>query len=140
MCVVWKFARKRMNPALFRAAGLSIFLLVLIWVVPVMDYNSEELYVPPQPVTFSHQHHVSGLGTDWRYCHTTVEVSQSAGMPPPHTCMTCHSQLWANAEMLAPVRQSLTENKPLRGTRVCTLPDYCLFRPQHPQVVSLEVV
>jgi hypothetical protein len=92
-----------------------------------MGYNSQERYVPLQPVPFSHQHHVSGLGIDCRYCHTTVEVSQNAGMPPTHTCMTCHSQIWTNAEMLAPVRQSLAENKPLRWTRVYTLPDYVYF-------------
>jgi hypothetical protein len=95
--------------------------------VPVMGYNSQERYTPPQPVPFSHQHHVSGLGIDCRYCHTTVEVSQNAGMPPTHTCMTCHSQIWTNADMLAPVRQSLAENKPLRWTRVYTLPDYVYF-------------
>jgi len=48
---------------------------------------------PDQPVPFSHKHHVSGLGLDCRYCHTTVEISQNAGMPPTETCMTCHSQL-----------------------------------------------
>jgi hypothetical protein len=104
-----------MNAALIGAAGLLAFLLVLIWVVPVMGYNTEERYIPPQPVPFSHQHHVSGLGLDCRYCHTTVEVSQDAGMPPTHTCMTCHSQIWTNAEMLAPVRQSLAEDTPLHA-------------------------
>jgi hypothetical protein len=49
-----------MNAALIGAAGLLVFLLVLIWVVPVMGYNTEERYIPPQPVPFSHQHHVSG--------------------------------------------------------------------------------
>src|SRR5690242_8831732 len=64
-----------------------------------------------QPVPFSHQHHVAGLGLDCRYCHTSVEQSSSAGMPPTHTCMTCHSQIWTNAAMLAPVRQSLAERQ-----------------------------
>ena len=41
--------------------------------------------------------------------------------------MTCHSQIWTNAAMLAPVRQSLAENKPLRWRRVYTLPDYVYF-------------
>jgi hypothetical protein len=113
-----------MNVALLGAAGLLVLLLALIWVVPVMGYNTEERYVPPQPVPFSHKHHVSGLGLDCRYCHAEVEVSQNAGMPPTHTCMTCHSQIWTNAEMLAPVRRSLADNEPLRWTRVYTLPDY----------------
>ena len=116
-----------MNMALFAAAGLLVFLLVLVWVVPVMGYNTQETYIPPQPVPFSHKHHVSGLGLDCRYCHTTVEVSQNAGIPPTHTCMTCHSQIWTSAEILAPVRQSLAEEKPLRWTAVYILPDYVYF-------------
>ena len=51
----------------------------------------------PQPVPFSHQHHVTGLGIDCRYCHTSVETSSFAGIPPTKTCMNCHSQIWTNA-------------------------------------------
>lgn len=116
-----------MNIALLSTAGLFVFLLILVWVVPVMGYNTEERYIPPQPVPFSHKHHVSGLGLDCRYCHTTVEISTNAGMPPTETCMTCHSQIWTNASVLAPVRQSLAERKELRWTRVYALPDYVYF-------------
>jgi hypothetical protein len=113
-----------MNVALLAAAGGVAFLLILVCVVvPVMGYNSEQRYTPPQPVPFSHKHQVNGLGIDCRYCHTTVKASQNAGIPPTHTCMTRHSQIWANAEILAPVRQSLAEEKPLRWTRVYTLPE-----------------
>jgi hypothetical protein len=80
-----------------------------------------------QPVPFSHKHHVGDDGIDCRYCHTSVETSAFAGMPPTTTCMTCHSQLFTNAEMLAPVRQSLADNKPLHWTRVHRLPDYVYF-------------
>ena len=116
-----------MNVALAGAAGSAVFLALLIWGVPIMNYNTQVGLIPPQPVPFSHRHHVSGLGLDCRYCHTTVEISQNAGMPPTETCMTCHSQIWTNAAMLAPVRQSLAEQKPLRWTRVYTLPDYVYF-------------
>lgn len=80
-----------------------------------------------QPVPFSHKHHVGGLGLDCGYCHTSVDKSQFAGIPPTHTCMTCHSQLWTNADMLAPVRQSLKEDKPLVWQRVHDLADYVYF-------------
>jgi hypothetical protein len=80
-----------------------------------------------QPVPFSHAHHVGEVGLDCRYCHTSVETSAFAGMPPTTTCMTCHSRLFTNAEMLAPVRQSLAEGKPIRWTRVHRLPDYVYF-------------
>src|SRR6201989_1203101 len=53
-----------------------------------------------QPVPFSHQHHVAGLGLDCRFCHASVEVSADAGMPPTYTCMTCHSHIWTNAAVL----------------------------------------
>jgi hypothetical protein len=80
-----------------------------------------------QPVPFSHKHHVSGLGIDCRYCHTGVETSSFAGLPPTETCMTCHSQIWRDAPMLEPVRASLRENRPLRWNRVHDLPDFVFF-------------
>jgi hypothetical protein len=81
-----------------------------------------------QPVPFSHEHHVSGLGLDCRFCHTGVENSSFAGIPPTETCMICHSQIWTNAPMLAPVRQSLADDTSLTWHRVARLPDYVYFR------------
>lgn len=80
-----------------------------------------------QPVPFSHQHHVGGLGIDCRYCHTGVEKGRSAGIPPTETCMTCHSQIWKDAPVLQPVRDSWMEQKPMHWTRVNDLPDYVYF-------------
>ena len=81
----------------------------------------------PQPVPFSHQHHVAGLGIDCRYCHTSVEVSSFAGIPPTKTCMNCHSQIWTNAQMLEPVRASYRSGESLQWTRVNQLPDFVYF-------------
>lgn len=80
-----------------------------------------------QPVPFSHEHHVGGLGIDCRYCHTSVENSSFAGIPPTKTCMNCHSQIWVNAPMLEPVRQSFRTDQSLRWIRVHDLPDYVYF-------------
>lgn len=80
-----------------------------------------------QPVPFSHKHHVDGLGLDCRYCHTSVEESAFAGIPPTSTCMTCHSQIWTHAPVLEPVRQSLATGKRLRWRRVNDLPDFVFF-------------
>src|SRR3954454_3737904 len=115
------------NATLLALAALALFAAFLIWGVPLMHYNTQVSLTALQPVQFSHQHHVSGLGIDCRYCHSSVELAPSAGMPPTETCMTCHSHIWTNAAMLAPVRQSLADNKPLRWTRVYTLPDYVYF-------------
>jgi hypothetical protein len=84
-------------------------------------------WVRDQPVPFSHEHHVGGLGIDCRYCHTSVETSAEAGLPPTHVCMTCHSQLWTGAPMLAPVRESLARDTPLAWQRVARVPDYVYF-------------
>lgn len=80
-----------------------------------------------QPVPFSHEHHVRGLGLDCRHCHTTVEETAFAGIPPTKTCMTCHSQIWAESPMLEPVRASLRTDRSLQWTRVHDLPDFVKF-------------
>lgn len=81
----------------------------------------------PQPVPFSHQHHVAAMGIDCRYCHTSVETSSFAGIPPTKTCMNCHSQLWTNAQLLEPVRESYRTGKSLVWTRANDLPDFVYF-------------
>jgi hypothetical protein len=82
---------------------------------------------PGNGVPFSHAHHVKGLGIDCRYCHTSVDKSPFAGIPPTQTCMTCHSQMWLHAPMLEPVRNSWATNTPLQWNRVHDLPDYVYF-------------
>jgi hypothetical protein len=78
-------------------------------------------------VQFSHQHHAGGLGIDCRYCHTTVEKSESAGIPPTKTCMNCHSQIWLTSPYLEIVRSSFRDDKPLQWMRVHDLPDFVYF-------------
>ena len=80
-----------------------------------------------QPVQFSHKHHVGDDGIDCRYCHTQVETSASAGIPPTQTCMNCHNQLWAETPYLEPVRASFRENKPIEWERVHDLPQFAYF-------------
>ena len=80
-----------------------------------------------QPVPFSHKHHVTDDGIDCRYCHTTVEESAFAGIPPTKTCMTCHSQVWTEAPMLEPIRASFRTGTPIQWVRVHDLPDFVYF-------------
>ena len=80
-----------------------------------------------QPVPFSHKHHVGELGIDCRFCHTSVEKAAYAGMPDTQTCMTCHSQIWKTSPMLAAVRKSYAENKPLKWNRVVEEPGFVYF-------------
>ncbi|MGI8468534.1 MAG: cytochrome c3 family protein [Pyrinomonadaceae bacterium] len=80
-----------------------------------------------QPVQFSHKHHVGDDGIDCRYCHTSVETSYSAGIPPTQTCMNCHSQIWSDSPYLEPVRASFRDNKPIEWQRVHDLPEFVYF-------------
>lgn len=80
-----------------------------------------------QPIPFSHQRHVGGNGIDCRYCHTSVENSNFASVPPTETCMTCHSQILSDAPMLAPVQESWKSGESLEWTRVYDLPDFVYF-------------
>jgi hypothetical protein len=92
--------------------------------------------VAPQPATdasveqaipFSHKHHAGDDGIDCRYCHATVETSAFAGIPPLSTCMTCHSQIFADAPMLALLRSSFAQGQGLTWRRVHHLPEFAYF-------------
>lgn len=91
------------------------------------SYVTQVDVVRDQPVPFSHDHHVSGLGIDCRYCHTSVETSSSAGIPSTEVCMGCHAHIWKDSALLAPVRESYRTNKPLEWTRVHDLADFVYF-------------
>jgi len=114
---------------------LSIFggifvIAFLVWAWAELNastYATRAKVPVEQPVPFSHEHHVGGLGIDCRYCHTTVENSSFANIPPTKTCMNCHSQIWNTAPMLEPVRESFRTDKSIRWIRVHDLPDYVYF-------------
>jgi len=82
---------------------------------------------PAQPIAFSHKHHSGDDGIDCRYCHTSVERSSFAGIPSTEICMSCHAQLFADAPMLEPLRQSARTGIPIRWMRVHDLPDFVFF-------------
>jgi hypothetical protein len=113
--------------SLFGALILVGFIVYLLLEVNRSDYVTTAFTAKEQPVQFSHKHHVGDAGIDCRYCHTAVEKSSSAGIPPTKTCMNCHSQLWSESPYLEPVRASFKENKPIRWTRVHDLPDFVYF-------------
>jgi hypothetical protein len=107
------------------AAGSVLFAVGLArsdWVTGARTHPSA------QPVPFSHRHHAGELGIDCRHCHTAVAGGPRAGLPPTHTCMTCHSQIWTGAPMLSPVRSSLANNASIAWKRVALVPDYVYFR------------
>ncbi len=109
----------------------GIFLVAgLIGLFAVLDrssYNTGVGVVLAQPIPFSHDHHTAALGISCVYCHTSVEDSAFAGIPPTATCMNCHNLIWNQSPMLAAVRESYRTGEPIRWTRVHDLPDYVYF-------------
>jgi hypothetical protein len=111
-------------------AAAAVLLLTCLWILAAIDrstYVTQAGVVREQPVPFSHKHHVGGVGIDCRYCHTSVEESAFAGLPPTKTCMNCHSQIWADSPMLEPVRASFRTGRSMEWIRVNDLPDFVYF-------------
>jgi hypothetical protein len=106
---------------------LAAFLLWVCLVYTRSSYGTDAGVVRVQNPPFSHEHHVGILGIDCRYCHTTVETSSYAGMPPTKTCMNCHSQIWLGSDVLAPVRDSYRTNRSLHWQRIYNLPGFVYF-------------
>lgn len=123
------------QPSANTLARVSIFggILVLFGLLGAWDlflrspYHTGVGKPVEQVVPFSHKHHVQQLGLDCRYCHTSVENGAFAGIPPTKTCMNCHAQIWKDAPMLEPVRESFRSGKPLEWTRVHDSPDFVYF-------------
>ena len=113
--------------SIFGAVFIVAALLVLFAAVNRSPWVTEARVAREQPIQFSHERHVAGNGIDCRYCHTSVEDSRFAGIPPTKTCMNCHAEIFANSPYLEPVRASFTSNMPIRWTRVHDLPDFVYF-------------
>lgn len=111
------------------AIGMAIVIsaVFLAYMLPRRDgaWNIGE--PAPQPVPFSHDHHVGGLGIDCRYCHASVTRAAFAGLPSADTCMSCHSQVWTAAAVLAPIRKSVESGQPIGWRVMHELPAFAYF-------------
>lgn len=120
------FAKASIFGGIFIIGGIILSLAAFLR----SPYITKVNYPIEQPVPFSHERHVGGLGLDCRYCHTTVDRSAFAGLPPTHTCMTCHSQILTESPILAPVRESFASGEPIPWVRVYDLADFVYFNHQ----------
>ncbi|HEX7230036.1 MAG TPA: cytochrome c3 family protein, partial [Candidatus Binatia bacterium] len=109
--------------------GLILLLAVVAGLATINEspYITEVGVARSQPVPFSHKHHVGDDGLDCRYCHTSVEDSSFAGIPPTKTCMNCHTQIWPDSPVLEPVRESFRTGRSIQWTRVHNLPGFVYF-------------
>ncbi len=132
---------------LFIGAGAAAF----IWYFG-SPWHTDVGYMPEQPVPYSHALHAGDLELDCRYCHTGVEVSAVAMVPPTQTCMNCHQLIKPSSEKLAPIRVSWETKRPMEWIKVHKVPDYAYFDHSahiragvgcescHGDVASMEVV
>ncbi len=125
-----KSANAAVRSSLFAVLTLVLFLGWVGFTLMRSSWLTKQSEFVKQPIQFSHAHHVGGIGLDCRYCHTSVEKSSFAGIPPTKTCINCHSQIWANAPMLEPVRASFRDDTPMKWKRVNDLPDFVYFNHQ----------
>jgi hypothetical protein len=124
----------------FRRSANTVFIVTLIGLVLVVGgliglgyalqssaYTTRAFEARTQPIQFSHERHVGGNGIDCRYCHTSVETSSFAGIPPTKTCMNCHAQIFKDSPFLELVRSSFRDDRSIEWTRVHDLPDFVYF-------------
>jgi len=112
---------------IFGGAGFIVVLVLALAAINESPYITDVGVARSQPVPFSHKHHVGDDGIDCRYCHTSVEESSFAGIPPTKTCMNCHTQIWSDSPMLEPVRESFRTGKSIQWTGVHKLPGFVYF-------------
>ena len=113
-----------------RLVVLALLLAAASAVALVVSHGrSDERLGEPiaQPIPFSHKHHVGDDGIDCRYCHATVETAAHAGLPSTGVCLGCHSQLYRDQPLLAPLHDSAARDRPIAWQRVHVLPDFVFF-------------
>lgn len=123
------FAKKANLLPMFSLAGSlfgGVLLIFLIWYYFSPEFTDVG-YSPAQPVDYSHRVHAGQLGMDCRYCHTGVEISEVAQVPPTQTCMNCHSQIRTESLALIPLRESWASGEPIEWIRVHHLPQFAQF-------------
>jgi hypothetical protein len=113
--------------SVFSAVFLIGLATIAVLAVARSPYMTRQNISREQPVQFSHKHHVGDDGIDCRYCHTGVETSAVAGIPPTKTCMNCHSVLYNNAPYLEPIRASFRDDKSIEWVKIHRLADFVYF-------------
>lgn len=126
---LYTFPKWSNRAAIAVLAGVVLFPAYLGFLL-VYGANPTSLHVgyqPVQPVPYSHALHAGKLGIDCRYCHTTVEKSAMAAVPPTQVCMNCHKAIFTTSPKLGEVFKSYVDGGPVPWRKVHDLPDYVYF-------------
>jgi len=110
---------------------VGVILLAILGLAGLYYYGPPEYtrvgYRPVQPVAFSHAQHVGQLGMSCLFCHTNVEESPHANIPPTQTCINCHQHIKPDSPKLAVVQASWKSGNPISWVRVHKTPDFVYF-------------
>lgn len=90
--------------------------------------DSNQGYMPVQPIAFSHEWHAGQKKIACLYCHFGAEKSKHAGIPPLNVCMNCHRVLRKNnSPEIAKIVKAYESNTPIQWVKVHNLPDHVDF-------------
>jgi cytochrome c2 len=137
-----------------RIVALIVIILVgylskLAW-DGMMSIGIYEGYHPTQPIKFSHKIHAGDNAIACVYCHSSVEKSKTAGIPPVSTCMNCHkgiqqgpntgteeiAKIYTAAGFDPTTGQYSKPKQPLEWVKVHNLPDFVYFNHSQHVVVG----
>ncbi len=109
--------------------GLCTFVYALTNNKITIGYNQG--YEPTQPIPYSHKLHAGKLGINCKYCHTTVEYSRHASVPPLNVCMNCHLTVrqvnGKDSPYIAQIVDAYNNDIPFQWQKVHLLPDHVKF-------------
>jgi hypothetical protein len=113
--------------------GILLVLIIALSVVCLSVVFTDSPYVTrvghfiEQPIAFSHETHVTGVGLDCTFCHTGTKENGTRDIPSMETCNGCHQGVLKKAEYLDPVRNAYLKDQPLKWERVNKLADHVHF-------------
>lgn len=114
-------------PALLLVAIGVLTYIPLLGTLAISPDTRSVGYQPEQPVTFSHALHAGKLQLDCRYCHSTVESTAFAAIPPTQTCLNCHASIKSDSPQLTLVQKSFETGDPISWIKVHDVPDFVYF-------------
>lgn len=130
--------------------GLSAFVFLLTNNKISFGYNNG--YEPDQPIPYSHALHAGKLQIDCKYCHSNVDVSRHASVPPLNVCMNCHIVVKTDSPWIQKISEAYYAGKTIEWQKVHLLPDHVKFphalhikagkqcQECHGQIQEMEVV
>ncbi|MDR3669060.1 MAG: cytochrome c3 family protein [Ignavibacteriaceae bacterium] len=109
---------------------ITLFIALLSFTITYFASRAERDgigYTPNQPVNFSHKLHAGDMKIDCQYCHTGVEKSRIAMVPPLETCMNCHKIARKDRPEIVKLTNYYNKGIAIPWKRIHKVPDFVYF-------------